>query len=112
MAEVIMTRAQARAAAKVNPGIAESLSDADLQRLGVLDMGADYDPAALPPSPRFVRETLRMTQEQIAEAIGVPVATWRNWEQGRFRLDAAVVALLRILAAEPDAALRVLRRVA
>jgi putative transcriptional regulator len=112
MVEVTMTRTQAREAAKIDPEIAGRLSDADLRRHAVEDLGEDYDPALLPPSPRFARAQLHMTQEQIAAAIGVPVATWRNWEQGRFKLDAAVVALLRILAAEPEAALRVLKRVA
>jgi len=36
----------------------------------------------------------------------VPVATWRNWEQGRVRLDPAVQTLLRVLWREPDAVRR------
>jgi putative transcriptional regulator len=49
-----------------------------------------------------------MTQEAFAAAIGVPVATMRNWEQSRTRMDPAVRSLLRIVEREPDAALRAL----
>ncbi len=52
-----------------------------------------------------------MTQVAFAEAIGVPVATLRNWEQGRVAPDPAARALLRILDREPEAALRALATV-
>jgi putative transcriptional regulator len=47
-------------------------------------------------------------QGAFAAAIGVPVATVRNWEQSRTSLDPAVRSLLRIVEREPDAALRAL----
>ena len=49
-----------------------------------------------------------MTQEVFAKAIGVPVATVRNWEQARTGMDPAVQSLLRVVEREPDAALRAL----
>jgi len=49
-----------------------------------------------------------MTQEVFAQAIGVPVATVRNWEQNRTSLDPAVRSLLTVVAREPEAALRAL----
>jgi putative transcriptional regulator len=49
-----------------------------------------------------------MTQERFAEAIRVPVATLRNWEQHRVEPDPAAKALLWILHREPEAALRAL----
>lgn len=49
-----------------------------------------------------------MTQEAFAKAIGVPVATVRNWEQFRTGMDPAVRSLLRVVEREPDAALRAL----
>ncbi len=49
-----------------------------------------------------------MTQMAFVEAIGVPVATLRNWEQGRVAPDPAARALLRILDREPEVALRAL----
>ena len=49
-----------------------------------------------------------MTQEAFAKAIGVPVATVRNWEQSRTSMDPAVRSLLLVVEREPDAALRAL----
>jgi putative transcriptional regulator len=49
-----------------------------------------------------------MTQLAFATAIGVPVATVRNWEQSRAGMDPAVRSLLRVLEREPEAALRAL----
>ena len=34
-------------------------------------------------APKNLRRRLDMTQEQFAEALGIPVATLRNWEQRR-----------------------------
>ncbi|TLU71616.1 hypothetical protein FE263_16860 [Lichenicoccus roseus] len=44
----------------------------------------------------------------MAELLHVPVATWRNWEQSRVRLDPAVKTLLRVVLREPDAVRRAL----
>ena len=38
------------------------------------------------------------------------VAKLRNWEQNRVAMEPATIALMRILAREPEAALRALRR--
>ena len=61
-------------------------------------------------SPASIRKRLGMTQRVFADAIHVPVATLRNWEQGRTLMDPSARALMTILAAEPKAALRALRR--
>ncbi len=60
------------------------------------------------PSAASIRRRLGMTQEGFAEAIRVPVATLRNWEQHRVEPDPAAKALLWILHREPEAALRAL----
>ncbi|MGE0715417.1 MAG: helix-turn-helix domain-containing protein [Alphaproteobacteria bacterium] len=62
----------------------------------------------LPPDPRTLRERVGMSQEGFARALGVPVATLRNWEQKRFKLDPAAVSLLRIVDRDPEAAFRLL----
>jgi putative transcriptional regulator len=49
-----------------------------------------------------------LTQEQFAEATGIPVATLRNWEQGRHAIDPAAKALLILIARDPEAALATL----
>ncbi|MCF3945606.1 hypothetical protein AiwAL_05665 [Acidiphilium sp. AL] len=47
---------------------------------------------------------------QFVEASLDPVAILRNWEQNRVQMDRAAITLIRILAREPKAALRALRR--
>jgi putative transcriptional regulator len=86
-------------------------TEADIRRHQIED-GEDPD-APLPPfrpvpNVRAIRTQLRMTQEAFAKAIGVPLATVRNWEQSRTSMDPAVRSLLRVLEREPDAALRAL----
>ena len=61
-------------------------------------------------SPWYIRKRLRMSQREFANTLGIPVATLRNWEQNRVAMEPATVALMRILATEPEAALRALRR--
>jgi putative transcriptional regulator len=46
-------------------------------------------------TPCVIRARLDMTQEQFAQALGVPVATLRNWEQGRNAIDPAARVLCR-----------------
>lgn len=72
------------------------------------DPDAPLPPFRPMPNVRAIRTRLRMTQEAFAEAIGVPVATVRNWEQSRTNMDPAVRSLLRVVEREPDAALRAL----
>jgi putative transcriptional regulator len=62
------------------------------------------------PNVKSIRAKLRMTQESFAAAIGIPVATIRNWEQSRTRMDPAARALMRVLQREPDAVLRALAK--
>jgi putative transcriptional regulator len=61
-------------------------------------------------SPRYIRRRLRMSQTEFAEALHIPVATLRNWEQHRVAMDPSTVALMTIIARDPEAALRALRR--
>ncbi|KXV67110.1 helix-turn-helix domain-containing protein [Gluconobacter oxydans] len=83
-------------------------TDGDIDRQAKED-GTDVElPGLAAPSPATVRRHLQLTQKDIAALAGVPVATWRNWEQGRVRLDPAVRTLLRVLWREPDAVRRVM----
>ena len=61
-------------------------------------------------SPWYIRKRLGMSQREFANTLGVPVATLRNWEQNLVAMEPATIALMRILAREPEAALRALRR--
>jgi len=82
-------------------------------RQHMIEDGEDPDMAPRPEdvvSPAVIRRSLKMSQSAFAAAIGIPVATLRNWEQNRVAMDASTMALMRILAREPRAALRALRR--
>ena len=59
-------------------------------------------------TPVVVRKRLGMTQEQFARALRIPVATLRNWEQGRNALDPAARSLLIVVARDPEAVLAAL----
>ncbi len=59
-------------------------------------------------NPRAAREKVRMTQEQFAKLIVVPVTTIRGWEQGRFTPDPAARTLLRLIFQQPAEILRAL----
>lgn len=73
------------------------------------------DPDTAPPvtidmliAPQNLRRQLGMTQEAFATALGIPVATLRNWEQGRNAIDPAARALLVLVARDPERALAAL----
>ena len=58
--------------------------------------------------PREVRRELQMSQSQFAAAFGIPIATLRNWEQGRRKIDmttASYLQTIRHLPKEVQAAL-------
>lgn len=92
----------------------DATTDEDIRRHMIEDgedPDADPGPGELIVPPQEVRKKLGMTQTEFAGLLGVPVATLRNWEQGRFMLEPAVRALLRVIYREPEAALRALRPV-
>jgi putative transcriptional regulator len=51
---------------------------------------------------REAREAAGMTQPAFAERIGTPVATLRDWEQGRFAPPGAALCLLRLIVKHPE----------
>ncbi len=48
-----------------------------------------------------LRRFIRMTQAELAQAIGVSVHTLRNWEQDRQPPNGQAIAMLRIAARHP-----------
>jgi len=112
MAREPMTLEEIRAVRPMaDPAKIAAATEADI-RQHQIEAGEDPD-APLPPfrptpNVRAIRTRLQMTQEAFAKAIGVPVATVRNWEQSRTNMDPAVRSLLRVVEREPDAALRAL----
>jgi putative transcriptional regulator len=88
----------------------DATTEADIRRHMIED-GEDPDhmPAAEDIfSPQFIRKRLKMTQEEFARALRIPVATLRNWEQGRNAIDPAARSLLIVVARKPRLALAAL----
>ncbi len=54
------------------------------------------------PDARAIRKAQGLTQEDFAAALGVPVRTLQNWEQGRRCPDPAAVTLLKVAASHPE----------
>jgi putative transcriptional regulator len=57
-----------------------------------------------------IRKKLKLTQQQFAARYHIPVATLRDWEQGRRVPDAPARALIAAIREEPDAVRRALKR--
>lgn len=51
---------------------------------------------------RQARELTGLTQAAFAARIDTPVATVRDWEQGRFTPSGAVACLLRLIISHPE----------
>ena len=51
---------------------------------------------------RLAREKSGLTQAAFAERIATPVATLRDWEQGRFAPPGGVLCLLRLIIKHPE----------
>lgn len=51
---------------------------------------------------RQARQASGLTQQAFAERIDTPVATLRDWEQGRFAPPGGVLCLLRLIVRHPE----------
>lgn len=58
---------------------------------------------------RQAREKSGLTQSAFAERIATPVATLRDWEQGRFAPPGGVVCLMRLIVKHPELSLELAR---
>lgn len=66
------------------------------------------DRAAFGRRVRTIREKLGLSQGRFAERFRVPLASLRDWEQGRRMPDAATQAYLTVIKNEPEAVQRAL----
>ena len=62
------------------------------------------------PDVRAIRRRLHMSQHEFADAFRIPVATLKNWEQGRRAPDAPAVAYLQVIARRPKEIQEALRQ--
>ena len=65
---------------------------------------------ANPPEVRDLRRRARLTQQQFAARLGVPVETIRNWEQGKRMPRGPARALLAVIEHAPDTVFAALAR--
>lgn len=56
------------------------------------------------------RRAMALTQVQFSERFHINLARLRDWEQGRYKPDSALLAYLRVIAREPEAVMRALAR--
>jgi putative transcriptional regulator len=54
------------------------------------------------PDVRAIRRQLHMSQHEFADAFRIPLATLKNWEQGRRVPDAPAAAYLQAIARRPQ----------
>jgi putative transcriptional regulator len=94
---------------KVDTAALAAVSDADIARYMIEDGEIPDGDLKLDVivSPALVRNNLGLTEKGFAALLGIPLATLRRWEKGGVSNPAAR-ALLRIVAREPQAALRAL----
>ena len=59
---------------------------------------------------KAIRNKLNLSQPKFAETFGFSVGRIRDWEQGRFPVDAPSRVLLTVIEREPDAVLRALSK--
>lgn len=96
---------------EINREIFDATTEEDIRRHMIED-GEDPDAEykfEIDVSPQVIRKRIGMTQEQFAAALGIPVATLRNWEQGRNGIDPAARSLLMLVAQDPEGTLASLK---
>ena len=107
-----MTMDQIKAARpRIDRAKLDATTDEDIARQMIEDgenPQADLGSFVEDLQPARIRAQLGMSQTEFAAALTIPVATLRNWEQGRVSPDPAARALLRIVAHEPKLALAAL----
>jgi len=70
----------------------------------------DIDRLERVPNVALLRKRLgELSQTQFAERYGIPVATVRDWEQGRSRPEKGMRSYLRVIAKIPDKVQEALR---
>ncbi len=109
MATVRMTLNEAAGAGDVNHAVLDATTEEDVRRHMVEDGFDPDDPLqglVKVLSPAEIRLRAGLTQTQMAEHLRIPVATWRNWEQGRTALDPSTRSFLDTVANDTERTFR------
>ena len=86
---------------KADGRIVELRDGREFPLVPVAPVAAPAERAAL-PGVRDLRRRARLTQQQFATRLGVPVETIRNWEQGKRMPRGPARALLAVIAHAPE----------
>ena len=62
------------------------------------------------PRAKIIRQALGITQEEFAARFQIPLGTLRDWEQGAKEPDRAARAYLTVIAQDPEAVQKALKR--
>jgi len=85
---------------KFGDELIESLKQATAHARGRKVRGMRVTTVAV-PNVRALRKSLRMSQHRFAVVYRIPLATLKNWEQGRRYPDAPAAAYLRAIQRRP-----------
>lgn len=83
-----------------------ALDDPDAQPLEVRKPG-DLKPIV---RPQWTRRRLGMSQQEFADIFGFSVRSLQEWEQGRSQPGKTIRAYLRVIAVDPEAVMKALKR--
>ena len=86
---------------KFGKDLIESLRQAAVHARGEKGHGARVTRVKL-PDVKAIRQSLGMSQDEFAAAYRIPLATLKNWEQGRRQPDAPAIAYLRAIQRKPQ----------
>ena len=89
-----------RSTSKFAEELIESLTEAVAQARGE-ETGVRVRTVEV-PDVRAIRRGLGMSQERFATTYRIPLATLKNWEQGRRHPDAPAAAYLQAIACRPQ----------
>ena len=95
----------------INTKLMKAKSEATIRRHAVED-GEDLSTPLPDYRLNLVREArakLDMTQAEMAALTKIPLATLRNWEQGRTAPDPAARALFKLIASKPKDSAKILQ---
>lgn len=89
----------------------EATTEEDIRR-HMLEDGEDPDAELgafkLVIPPAVLRQRLGMDHDAFAAALGVPLSTLRDWEEGRVLPDAGTRSLLAAVSRDPDTVFRLI----
>ncbi len=109
MADEMMKATGVPRRGRADLAVIDATTEEDVDRHMAEDGFDPADPlASLVPSlsPGEIRRRAGLTQTQMAEHLRIPVATWRNWEQGRTALDPATRSFLDTVANDTERTFR------